>query len=549
MAGKPTLLVIAHEPHLVCQGCQSLLVTCGVHLRTASTSADALHPAADCDLLGMLLRISGSDEDRATALKVLAQKQPETPAVLLMDSSGLGTAHSIASPGVTDCLIEPISPEDLTQAVWRLLRKGDAFSTEIAPLVAGRDDPGVGSNRYSFWNESWFRLNENGLAAVGVTPALPRRGDFKSVSLPQVGDVVYQGLPLAFMHAEGMPPCMLPSPLSGVVVAINEELENGADPVLADPCGRGWVAVICPTRLEAESSLSRTRGIVLVNGDADAAVLQSRHLSALGCQAKTVSGWPEAVQMLWDRSNTVVVLDAASLGDQGLEIASRIRSMAPEMKLVVVAPAGACVEFGYRQLGVFYYAIEPFADGEIADILDAAFRPAAAGAETRDPAPEPFRGIRITNRDGEKVRLLTVGGPLQQGDTLGAWIRRKLQDRLIPYETIGVEGSSTPAFIRAEAAKCQRLVVLATRDVGRLPGSLVRDGRGELVPMPSDAAGRMVGMIIQPDVRAGHAGRSETGTIAFLAEHIVNEMTLSWRVPGSRPLAGSPRSTKHKTPV
>jgi hypothetical protein len=200
--------------------------------------------------------------------------------------------------------------------------------------------------------------------------------------------------------------------------------------------------------------------------------------------------------------------------------------------MVVVASPGASYEAEYRRLNVFFYAVEPFADGEIADILEAAFRRAVRPMEQSDLLPGQMCGIRMTNHDGRGVHLLVPGGLLQHDHTLGVWLRRKLQDRLIPYETISGDVALSPAGIRDAMSKSRRLLVLVFKDIGRLPGTLVRDAKGEFAPLAPDAAGRMLSLVVQPAARNGTDGGLDGGTAESLAEHVVDEMTMSWRSPG-----------------
>ena len=50
--------------------------------------------------------------------------------------------------------------------------------------------------------------------------------------------MVYQGLPLAAVTVAGQPPQIIPSPLSGVVVAVNEALDADPAALLTDPAAR-----------------------------------------------------------------------------------------------------------------------------------------------------------------------------------------------------------------------------------------------------------------------------------------------------------------------
>ncbi len=528
MDNQLTLLVVADEQEPLCGGCLSLLRACGIQMRVVSQAAEALQLAANDDLAGVILKMSSAKQDRDRCLRILAQKKPETPTILWADSRNGGMALSIASPGLSQCLMEPVSPEELTQVLWQVIdRRRRAASESTAPNpIASSPAWETTPDKYCFRNESWVSMANNGLAVIGALPTLGASAQLRSLTLPRVGDVVHQGLPLASVFAEGISPRLFASPLSGVVIAVNEELERAPKALLDGSSDEAWIACVCPTRPAAELGQCRPRHVVLVNSDRASAAAQREMLTTLGCNVRTACGWAEAIQVLWERDSTIMVIDAASLGANGPEIAAKLRSAAPEVRMVVVASVGARLEAAYRRLGVFYYAIEPFADGEIIDILGATFQPAVETLEARDLTLEPYCGIRMANRHGREVRLLASGGLLQQGNALGAWICRKLRQRLIPYEMISGDGGLSPAVIRDAAGQCDRLLVLAARDMGRLAGSLVRDGRGEFMTVPPQLAGKVVGLLIQPDPVSGADGSLRTPSVAFLAEHIVNELIL-----------------------
>ncbi|MDM8004547.1 MAG: hypothetical protein QUV05_00110 [Phycisphaerae bacterium] len=527
MEDQLMLLIVADEHEPLCTGCLALLHACGLRTRMVFGASEAVELASRHDLAGILLRTSGAKQDRDRCLRILAQKKPETPTVLCADPGDGGMAFSMATPGISQCLTEPVSPEALTQALWKVVQERHTVSeSPTFESIISASGSEIGPDKHCFRNESWFRMADSGLAVVGLFPSVNRPEELRSVNLPTVGDVVYQGLPLASISAEGNPPRVVASPLSGVIIAVNDEWERDPKALPEASSGEAWLAGVCPTRLTGELACCGLRRVVLVNSDQASAAAQREILTMLGCNVKTARGWAEAMQVLWERNSTIIVIDAASLGANGPEIAARLRSAAPEVRMVVVASAGVRLEAAYRRLGVFYYAIEPFADGEITDILGAMFQPAVETMEGRDLTLEPYCGIRMANRHGREVRLLASGGLLQQGDALGAWICQKLRQRLVPYEMISGDGRLSPAVIRDAAGQCDRLLVLAARDTGRLPGSLVRDGRNEFMTVPPQLAGKVVGLLIQPDPVSGTVGSLRTPSVAFLAEHIVNELTL-----------------------
>lgn len=348
----------------------------------------------------------------------------------------------------------------------------------------------------------------------------------QAVRLPKIGEVVYQGLPLAALKAADAAEVTVPAPVSGVVVAVNEALAKDLSPLAADPCGSGWIAAICPTRFEEEVKACGRRRVALFNPEAVSAASEQKKLHALGCQVRMISRWEEVAPLLENEECQVLVMDAGQFGDEGPSMVEQINAAAPSMKVVLVAPPCCKLEAAYRANRIFYYAVEPFADNEIAEILDAAFRcqcRLAAQPERRKAPPGPLSSILITNRNGKKVRLLVQAGLLRREDGMGAILRHKLLDRLFPMETVSGDADLSPPSVLKQASSCDRLVVLMTKDVGRLPGSMVRDTKAEFVSISGDGAGKVTILAVQPDSAGGMAG-FDARTTAAVVEHIVNDM-------------------------
>jgi hypothetical protein len=184
------------------------------------------------------------------------------------------------------------------------------------------------------------------------------------------------------------------------------------------------------------------------------------------------------------------------------------------------------LEAAYRSRKIFYYAVEPFADNEIADILDAAFRPHETpkpAAERVHAASEQVAHITTTNRNGTKVELLSAPGLMRRGEGLGGIIRRNLLDRLMPIEMIAGESKINPTNIVNKAAACDRLIVLLAGDAGRLPGSLIRDTKSEFITITGDIANKVTTLVIQagPD---GNLPPLDCRTTTMLALHVANEI-------------------------
>ena len=96
--------------------------------------------------------------------------------------------------------------------------------------------------RYSETHQ-WARA-EGGVATVGITHyAQDQMGELVYVDVPEVGQRVAAGEPFASIESVKAVEDV-ESPVSGVVVEVNEALADDPAMVNAEPYGKGWVAKI-----------------------------------------------------------------------------------------------------------------------------------------------------------------------------------------------------------------------------------------------------------------------------------------------------------------
>ncbi|EHJ46170.1 glycine cleavage system H protein [Solidesulfovibrio carbinoliphilus subsp. oakridgensis] len=94
----------------------------------------------------------------------------------------------------------------------------------------------------------WVRV-EDAIAVIGITDfAQEQLGDITYVELPAVGTVLEAGQEMGSVESVKAA-SELYCPVSGEVVAINEELEATPEKVNTDPFGEGWMLRV---RLSAE---------------------------------------------------------------------------------------------------------------------------------------------------------------------------------------------------------------------------------------------------------------------------------------------------------
>jgi len=90
-------------------------------------------------------------------------------------------------------------------------------------------------------SHEWVQADDEGNARIGITDhAQEALGDLVFVELPVVGDEIAQGDPCAVVESVKAASDIY-SPVSGRLVAVNEDLD--ADPAIinSDPYGDGWL--------------------------------------------------------------------------------------------------------------------------------------------------------------------------------------------------------------------------------------------------------------------------------------------------------------------
>ncbi len=97
--------------------------------------------------------------------------------------------------------------------------------------------------RYTETHE-WVRVEEDNVVAVGITDyAQEKLGDIVSVELPRVGDEVERGEAIGMIDSQKASSEVI-APVSGVVLEVNDLLNDDPSVINSDPYEEGWIARI-----------------------------------------------------------------------------------------------------------------------------------------------------------------------------------------------------------------------------------------------------------------------------------------------------------------
>ena len=103
-----------------------------------------------------------------------------------------------------------------------------------------------GDRRYTREHE-WARLEDDGRITVGLTwYAQDQLGDVVYVELPDEGLEIGMDEPFGVVESVKTVSDLF-APISGEVVAVNEDLDEQPEVINSDPYDAGWLIVIRPT--------------------------------------------------------------------------------------------------------------------------------------------------------------------------------------------------------------------------------------------------------------------------------------------------------------
>ena len=329
MADERKLLVVDDE-EVVCQACRRIFSRQGFQVETYTDARQGIVKATENDYAIILLDMKMPHMDGIQFLEKLREKKPDVPVLIITGYPSIPNAAAAMRLGACDYVTKPFTSEEVTWGVQRVLNMQHVLHDEGGTVAEEREAvmTAMANIETLFWDESWVQLAVDGSALVGA--ALPGLHGISitGIRLPKIGEVVYQGLPLAGVSVSGKPTLVIPSPISGVVAEVNSVVARRPQLLASDPCGEGWIAGICATRHD-EMTNCKPRRLLLVNADSCSAEEQSRKLTALGCQIDKTAN-PEALFVkLAEISESVIFLDAASLREEGPALVERINRQAP----------------------------------------------------------------------------------------------------------------------------------------------------------------------------------------------------------------------------
>ncbi|MBN2326087.1 MAG: response regulator [Candidatus Omnitrophica bacterium] len=548
------LLVVDDEP-IVGQSCTRIFSKEGYEVETCTDSREGLDRILqNNNYSAILLDMKMPGMDGIEFLNELRKTHPDIPVMVITGYASIPSAAAAMRLGASDYIPKPFTPDEIVKAVERVFDEHDAGAAiqtqkavekkwediesrealcEAAPAsIPCRIEKAEPGETY-FYDESWLQLdpadNENVESRVRVGSLLAglEEGGIGGIQMPREGDVVYRGLPLASLTLPGGSMRIIPSPISGVVLEVNNLLIDEPELIQNDPFGKGWVARIQPESLKADLWALKNRVIVFsTHQEKSWSDIQSR-VESFGSRVQFSKTLNETFETIQSTGADLIFFDAAAYGVSGPGLVRQLIEKFPNVKVAVCNDRDYFQEKSYRMNKILYYSTEPFTGEEIVEILYSAFRPVmqpAADANLSSALPKWISRFQITGPEGRIVTLLAPGEQLARDRGLGWMMNRTLLRSGLPVQADLTSRPKVEAEILDALKNSDQVFILRTVDVGRIPGTFIKKENSEIPGMISVEGKEITTFFVQPDPFKSHGLDFDARTGAALAQFLVYEM-------------------------
>jgi DNA-binding response OmpR family regulator len=528
MKAAPHILVIDDENY-ICESCDRIFSKAGYRVDTNISATKGFRQALMNPYDVIILDLNLVESDGMKLLYGIRKRKPDIPVVIITGYPSEDSRRMSTTLGVTDYITKPFEPAEILEPVQRVI------SSEIVSIEKDKDFilEETRELNYHFYLSSWFHQMGYGIIRVGGYLPNLSNSSIISVKLPELGSRIYRGLPLAEVTLSNGTKQIIPSSISGKIKVINNTLRDYHYNLEINLYKKNWIAIVEPEQLEQDLKTTETRNVLVFADKSTDENEFFRRIVQNGYVTKITTNIDEVVEVLSEGVIQVLVVDARQFGDSGPEYVQRLNQGFPDIKIIVFNEPNLNIERSYRKNSLFYYGVNPISNHEMVDLLHCAFTDDNRKIALKNPRvsrflPDTISKISMTNRYGTKVTLFAYNEILQNNGGLGYLLTKELLDMEFPLEIHhsrcrkSIDEVMEIQNITIEKEKNDRIIILQTKDMDKIPGSISKDiqeytNKNALVNL-------LINIFIQPASEKNRKVEFDANTTIALKDIIMTEI-------------------------
>lgn len=256
MDTKLTILAVDDEP-VVLESIERHLRKEPYNLQTAKTARAAVGRLEEGGIDIVLTDLMMPEIDGLELLKLIKARTPELPVIMITGYATINSALEATNLGAFDYIAKPFTKQELLSVIHRAselvaAKRNQGDNAEPA-AAAPSTSPTTPETRKAVGEYGWTKLQDDGTVLLGVGQVfLESIGKVQNVFLPAVGDQLRQGGVYLRVFSTDMRSHTVLSPLSGVVVEINEKIAGQPLNICEHPSESCWLIRLKPSKFDLE---------------------------------------------------------------------------------------------------------------------------------------------------------------------------------------------------------------------------------------------------------------------------------------------------------
>lgn len=253
MAHKTKILVVDDELP-ICKSICSALEYKGYTIDMALSGEEALikedenkYDVIIADL--MMPGISGME-----LLKDVRSKRSDIMVIMITGYPSIKTAVQSTKLGAFDYIPKPFTPNELRSLVSRALETKHYHEEEVAEESRLKEEGikiSIPQNLYCIPENSWAMVEQDGNVHIGIHHIFLRTiKKINSIDFPKENEMRYQGEACLRVTDYNKHIHRVWTPVSGKIIAINNEIKSNYEKLLNDPYKDGWMLLVTPIHLQ-----------------------------------------------------------------------------------------------------------------------------------------------------------------------------------------------------------------------------------------------------------------------------------------------------------
>ncbi|MBU1718151.1 MAG: response regulator [Bacteroidetes bacterium] len=487
----PHSVLVIDDEQIICDSCERILSNEDYKVDTLTNPVEGYQKALTNNYDLVLLDLNMAGMDGMQLLSKLKKDKPELPVIIITGYPTKETKEIAKSLGVNYYVLKPFMPSEILDPVKRIMHrlgldeKKDSITNQ---QPAKSSDWRSGEKNYMFYMNGWLQKGTDSHVRVGGQLPVFINDAITSIKTVGVKEKIFQGFPLAEISFENDIKISIPSPVSGEVMNLNTELFG--NPSLLDKDGKNdnWIAEVMPDKMEDDIAMCDVRKVILFSNNEEGGGEYLSKIENLGYITKKVTSVEDVITSLSlseggaTVDGKVVIIDAKSFGDQGPQFVDTIKSKDKETKIIVFNTTDSKLETLYREKKIFYYAVDPISNREIASMLYGVFCFSKDKEQIENKQttflPQTISRIGITNRHSKKVVLLAYDNVIKCNKGAGYLLIQSLLENAYPIDIVhskSIKKAKDPSCVQSiaeEQLKNDKIIVLSKDNLGKIPGSI-----------------------------------------------------------------------------